>query len=269
MTFDGEYFGSPDKVALMRRSGDLWHLLGDDPRYSWYGRAVALCGPVADTARALGALARLQGAGVCYYFPKDEAETLFADLADAGFGTARHEHFRGGDETQAAARAVVAAHPLPGDLTLVRLDPSSPAGLVSAVAALCSACGVMPVPGAVMRGIARRGITLAALDGSGTPVATAASYALHHDDSPRAGDVFWGALATRPDRRGGRLALILGAMAILHMWREQGARGFMTGVARDNPSSQRLCNRLAVRDTQWIYAQCLFPELLGSDSITR
>ncbi|MHA3980300.1 hypothetical protein ACW9UR_21735 [Halovulum sp. GXIMD14794] len=269
MALEDEYFGSPDKVALMRRSGDLWRLLGDDPRYSWYGRAVALGGPVTDTARVLGALARLQGAGVCYYFPKDEAEALFDQIAAAGFGTARHEHFRGGEEAHAAARAVVEAHPLPGDLTLVRLDSSSPEGLVAEVAALCTECGVMPVPGAVMRGVARRGITLAALDGSGAPVATAASYALHHDDSPRARDVFWGALATRPDRRGGRLALILGAMAILHMWREEGARGFMTGVALDNPSSQRLCNRLAVRDTEWIYAQCLFPELLGSDSITR
>lgn len=269
MAFDEEYFGSPDKVALMRRSGDLWRLLGDDPRYSWYGRAVALCGPVDNTATALSALARLQGAGVCYYFPKQQAEGLFGKLAGAGFKTARHEHFRGGEETYNAARAVLEAHPLPGDLSAVRIDPGSPPALVAEVAALCTACGVMPVPGAVMRGVARHGITLAALDGAGTPVATAASYALHHRDSPRAADVFWGALATRPDRRGGKLALILGAMAVLHMWREEGAKGFMTGVARDNPSSQRLCNRLAVRDTDWIYAQCLYPELLGSDGITR
>jgi hypothetical protein len=36
-------------------------------------------------------------------------------------------------------------------------------------------------------------------------------------------------LATREDRRGQRIALLLGAQAIIHMWEQHGARGFMTG----------------------------------------
>ncbi len=43
----------------------------------------------------------------------------------------------------------------------------------------------------------------------------------------------------------------------------------MTGVRQDNPSSQALCNRLGVYDSDWIYASCLDEALLGSSSVTR
>ena len=80
---------------------------------------------------------------------------------------------------------------------------------------------------------------------------------LHHPASRRATDVFWGMLATREDRRGQRIALLLGAQAIVHMWEKHGARGFMTGVRADNASSQALCNKLGVGATEWIYASCM------------
>ena len=76
----------------------------------------------------------------------------------------------------------------------------------------------MPVPGAFMRGQLRQGICLVATDGNGQPVATASSYVLHHPSSPRAPIVFWGMLATREDRRGEKIGLVLGAQAIVHMW---------------------------------------------------
>ena len=87
MSTSDEYFGSPGKVALMRRSGQLWRLLRNDPRFAYYGRTVALSGHGQDVADMLAALAGLQGAGTCYYFPKSGADRLFADLRCRGLTT--------------------------------------------------------------------------------------------------------------------------------------------------------------------------------------
>ncbi|WP_193142106.1 hypothetical protein [Meridianimarinicoccus sp. MJW13] len=269
MVYEEEYFGTPAQVGLMRRSADLWRLLSSDPRFASYGRLVALSTPVADTAELLISLARLQGAGVCYYLPKTECDALFSQVQALGFGTDRHEHFRGGKRAYAASRAVLAKHEMPADLSLCRLDRASDTKVVADVAALCQDCGLMPVPGSVMRGVARRGLTLAALDPTGAPVATASAFGLHHPDALHAGDVFWGMLATRPDRRGQKIALLLGAMALCHMWEVEGARGFITGVRADNASSKRLCNRLGVEETAWVYAQCLDRALLGTGRVTK
>jgi hypothetical protein len=38
MFTDDEFFGSPDRIALARRSANLWLLLRDNPRYAYYGR---------------------------------------------------------------------------------------------------------------------------------------------------------------------------------------------------------------------------------------
>jgi len=76
-------------------------------------------------------------------------------------------------------------------------------------------------------------------------------------------------LATRKDRRGERIALLLGAQAIIHMWERHGARGFMTGVRADNPSSQALCNKLGVTASNWIYASCMDKEVFAGQSVTK
>lgn len=269
MQFEDEYFGNPEKIALMRRSAALWSLVNRDPRFAWYGRLVATSDPCAETAHTLKALAGLQGAAVAYYYPKSSAAALFAELEARGLRTDRHEHYRGGEAAYAASKAALEAHSLPDDLSVSRLGPDTPGGFVAAVAQLCEACEVMPVPGAVMRGVARRGINFVACEAGGRPVASVSSFMLHHPDSPHANDVFWGMLATRPDRRGQKIALVLGAMAIVHMWQEEGARGFMTGVRQDNRSSQALCERLGVGDTDWVYATCLDPVMLGGSSVTK
>lgn len=266
---DYELFGSPRSIALMRRSAALWLLLQDNPRYAFYGRTAALSGIADDTADILCSLARLQGVGVAYYVPKLSVPDIYATLEARGFATDRHEHYWGGESAYQASRAVLATHSLPHDLTLSVLDRNTPRGFVAEVAELCQSCGVMPVPGAVMRGLARRGINLVASDRNCRPVASASSFALHHPASPHAGDVFWGMLATRDDRRGEKIALVLGARTIVHMWENEGARGFMTGVRNDNAASRALCNKLGVSDTEWIYAQCLDTELLGSSSFTK
>ncbi len=269
MSVDDEFFGSPDRAALARRSLNLWTLLGDNPRFAYYGRLVALTDPGNDTADKLSALARLQGGAVGYFYPAADAPGLFAELAARGLATDRHEHYLGGETAYAASRKALDDYALPGDLSVHVVDTDTPGELVRAIADLSQSCDVMPVPGVAMRGKLRQGICLVAVDASGRPVSTASSYQIHHPASPRAGIVFWGMLATRDDRRGEKIGLLLGAQAIVHMWERHGARGFMTGVRADNASSQALCNKLGVGPTDWIYASCIDKEVFGGTSITK
>ena len=269
MVDNDEYVGSPDRIALARRSASLWRLLRDNPRYAYYGRLVALSEPGQDTADILSAMARLQGAGVSYFYPANAANSLFAQLEERGLSTDRHEQFWGGAAALAASRRAQENLALPADLTTHAIDPGTPRELVRAVAELCQSCDVMPVPGSIMRGQGTHGICLVATDRNGRPVATASSYIIHHPLSPHAKDAFWGMLATREDRRGERIALLLGAQAIVHMWEHHEVRGFMTGVRADNLSSQALCKRLGVTASDWIYATCMDNEMFAGPSITK
>jgi len=269
MFTDDEYFGSPDRIALARRSANLWFLLRGNPRYAYYGRLVALSDPGQDAADILSAMAKLQGAAVSYFYPADAAENLFTQLEDRGLVTDRHEHFWGSETALAASQRALKDFALPADLSISAIDAGTPRELVGDVAELCQSCDVMPVPGSIMRGQAQRGICLVATDRNRRPVATASSYMIHHPSSPRAKDAFWGMLATRQDRRGERIALLLGAQAIIHMWERHGTRGFMTGVRADNHSSQALCNKLGVSATEWIYASCIDKEMFGGSSVTK
>ncbi len=245
------------RVALSRRSLSLWRLVGDNPRFAYYGRTVSLSDPAEDTADVMVALARLQGAAVGYFYPAAQAEGLFATLQAQGFATDRHEHYFGGEEAYAAACGVLDRHALPDDLVVATVDSRTPAELVRAIAELSQSCDVMPVPGMIMRGLLRRGICLVVTDRRGRAVATASSYFHHHPANPNATTVFWGALATHPDRRGERIGLVLGAQAIVTMWEGHGARGFMTGIRADNASSQALCTKLGVRASDLILAHCI------------
>jgi hypothetical protein len=264
-----EFFGTESSIALMKRSAALWTLMQDNPRFAYYGRTISLSDPQNDTADVLTSIASLLGASVAYYFPKSEVDSLFSELKARGFSSDRHEHYWGGKAAYDASRQILDKHTLPDDLSIVALDETSPTALVADVAALCQSCDVMPVPGFIMRGQARRGINFAAIDSVGVPVASASSFVMHHASGPRPNDVFWGMLATRRDRRGEKIGLILGAMAIIHMWEKEAARGFMTGVRLDNPSSQALCNKLGVTDSDWVYASCINSEVLGRASVTK
>jgi hypothetical protein len=75
-------------------------------------------------------------------------------------------------------------------------------------------------------------------------VAAAAHVHPHH---PRLGGPAWcGALATAPDCRGRRIALVLGAHAILKLQRRFGFESSMTGVELDNAPSKAVCARLGL-----------------------
>ncbi|MCK7614272.1 GNAT family N-acetyltransferase [Roseibium sediminicola] len=264
-----EFFGTPENIAAMGRSTALWSLLRGDPRFAYYGRLVALSQPVENTSDVLISLARLQGASPCYFFPKSGVDTLFAELERKGLSADRHEHFQGGESAYMAARATLAEHHLPPDLTVRILDGNTPDSVLAEVIQLMESCGVMPVPASFLRGSQGNGICLVACDPHGAPVAVATSIFMHPAESDHANTVFWGMLATRPDRRGEKVALVLGAKVIVHMWEEKGARAFMTGVRQDNASSTALCNRLGVIDTEFAYAVCVDPQTLGRDSVTK
>jgi len=113
-----EFFGSPDRIALARRSANLWRLLRNDARYAYYGRLVALSEPGDDAADILLALAKLQGAAVSYFYPASTAERLFAQLEERGLATDRHEHYWGAEAALAASHRALPAHPLPADLKM-------------------------------------------------------------------------------------------------------------------------------------------------------
>ncbi len=86
----------------------------------------------------------------------------------------------------------------------------------------------------------------------------------------RLGDrAFRAMLATRQDRRGKRIALLLGAQPIVHVWERHGARGFMTGVRADNSPLKFSARNWAWTQRVDIYAACINPEMLGESSVTN
>jgi GNAT superfamily N-acetyltransferase len=259
-----ELFGNPAHLALLRRGEDVWRLVRGHPRYAYYGTVVSLSDPGDDTAEVMASLAGLQGVGMCFYFPKTGATPLFRALEAKGLRTAQSQFHRGERGAYEAGKALLARRSLPNNLTVIRLDATTPASLVKATVELCESCGISTMPGEVMRGGVLPGVNLVAVDASGAPVATAASYAMHASGAPRATEAFWGVLATREDHRGQGLAGLLGATAIVHMWEEEGMRAFNTGIKAENLASQAACAKLGVENTEWITAFCFDDGRLGA-----
>ena len=127
-----EFFGAPERVALSRRSADLWLLLRDNPRYAYYGRLVSLSDPGPDTADILSAMAHLQGAAVCNFYPADKADDLFARLEARDLKTDRHEVYWGGEEALAASERAQGDLSLPPDLKISIIDAETPRLLADA-----------------------------------------------------------------------------------------------------------------------------------------
>ncbi len=265
----GEVFGSREQIMLMERGNQLWTLLRDDPRYSFYGRMVSLCQPDESAVERTAALARLQGATSCQYYPASDADGFRNRLIDQGLRADRYEQCRGGRKAYETSKRILSDLKPPDDLTVHAVDGTTTPELVADIAQLSIACGVMPVPGSAMRGQSRDGICLAAVDAQGGAVATASAYMSNHATSPRGTDAFWGMLATRDDWRGKRLAQILGAQSIVWMWEKLGARSFNTGVTADNTPSMTLCAKLEVTPSQWTFIGCMDPETFGTASVTR
>lgn len=253
----------PRLLALWRAAA-FWSLFKGSGDCRYYGLAVGLNGPTDDMAQRMAARARAQGVGICYHCPNEREAALFDERAAAGLQTDRHEQSRGGRAAYSRANDTVKGRSLASSPGAVRLDRDCREDLVGAVADPCAAEGVAPVPGSIMRGVSVPGIALAAIDSGDEPVASASSHQMLGPEFRRGTDVFWGTLTNPPDRRGEGIALMLGAMAIIHMWEVHGARGFITGVRQDNISSRRLRAKLGVTDTERMMAQCMGTEMLGA-----
>ncbi|MEP0940248.1 MAG: GNAT family N-acetyltransferase [Rhizobiaceae bacterium] len=269
MKYENEYFGDSEKIALAKRSAHLWSLLKEDSRFAFQGRIVLLSEPGEDMVETMVAMAKLQGGAVCNYFPIDKAKQTITELQAHGLETVEHVHLRGDKSSLEASLKALDSYVLPEDLTITSFDETTPSGLVEEVVEMSERCGVTSVPGWVMRGAGPKGVYLVAQNQDGEPVACAASFMCHPESSSHADDAFWGMLATREDRRGQRIAFLLGAQAIVHMWNEHNARGFITGVSAENPSSMALCKKLGLSETEWQYISCVDKTIFARSSITK
>lgn len=241
------YFGSTAQIALLKRGRALYDLLGDDPGIMYYGRNVGLAASGDRVMDRLAALVALQGSSTITMVEDSEVEDLTADAGRRNLSTTRYDRWRATGPAMLAARALLDRYPLPADLTVVRIGPDTPDETLAQLAQVSLSCNVLPPSGAVLRGVLKPGLGLVALDRSGRGVACAgaASY-LHPDHAEGSRQCWWGMLATLPERRGERLALILGAMALIGMQERFGFTEVFTGIEPGNVASETVCTRLGL-----------------------
>lgn len=270
MDFEEEIFGTTAQKTVSRRARDMWKLLQDDPRFSYNGRIVAVAGYIGDkTAEKLAALARLQGSTTCHFLPKEKAERIEQALEAQGLATNIWEFCKGSKQAYDTAQEILANYRLPSDISVTQLDARTDKSFVSDFASMVGACGVLVMAGRVMRGIDIPGITLAAVDRSGKVVASAWGYKCYHPQSAFSDQAFWGGLTCHPDRRGKKIALILGALCIVRLWEKLEVRGICTGIARDNTASFALCEKLGVLKSGQIGLGVSDPEMFHGATLTK
>lgn len=97
-------------------------MLGQDRRYSYYGRTVGLPGPEDGDIDHLAALAIVQGSATCLAVPVTQAEAIKTSDFSPRFGAMHYDKWQGCESAIAAARQVVATVSLPEDMTMLRLD---------------------------------------------------------------------------------------------------------------------------------------------------
>lgn len=267
---EDEVFGSVQQQAFLRRGRAMYDLLGHDARYTYYGRGVGLATPDDGSLDRLAALVALQGNSSYGTVPDDRLPALCDAVAARGLSITRYARWAGGAEALAAARGIVADSSLPDDLTLCPIGPDTPGDTLAQLASVALACGVVPPAGAVLRGVCRPGVALVALDRDGRGVACAGAAAFLHAD--RAGDdgsCWWGMLATLPERRGARLSLLLGAMAMIAMNDRYGATSFFTGVEPGNSPSEAVCTRIGLRPGGTSILVAADPSLIPGGRLTK
>ncbi len=251
------YFGRPQAAEATRRAWALWRLVHDDPRFGFNGRLVNSVGGGEAAAERLLALAGIQSVGAGHYIPVEEVDGLAETVRESGVVTTRYEHLRGDLTAVNSARNHLAECSLPDDLTVLIADASTSDATLNEIASVQIDCGVLPISGSTMRGVARPGVTVYAVDADGKVAAAAGSVVYNHPKGPHATDAFWGFLATRKDRRGQGLAAALGARAMIEAADRFGMTGFVTGVRAENEASNALCAKLGVVPSGWAFLACV------------
>lgn len=265
-----EVFGSDDQRAVLRRGRGMAELLGHNPRYTYYGRTVGLATPKEGDIDQLAALAKVQGNSNYSTVPLDQTDAIETALEARGLVPMHYTKWEGTSSALSAARNAAKTIPLPDDITLMRLDATTPEALVASFAALALSCGVLPPTGEVLRGLIKPAVCMIALDPNKNVVSCAASSTFAHRDHPSlGGQAWWGMLATHPKRRGRRLALILGAHTLLEMETRHGVRNFFTGVERGNAPSEAVCTRMGLAPAGFATISCTDPLALESGRMTK
>lgn len=245
--FHDEFHGSDAQQALLRRGRAMFDVTRDDPGLSYYGRTVGLAEPGPDAATRLAGLVALQGNSNIARVPDAEFTDWRAAVEARGLAVTHYARWVGTEDAMAAAQAILDTHPLPGDLTVVRTGSDTLPETMAELARVALACGVLPPAGAVLRWVCKPGLGLVALDRAGRGVACAGAASFLHPDHPLgARQCWWGMLATLPERRGARLSLILGAMALLDAHDRAGFSEVFTGVEPGNAPSEAVCRRMGL-----------------------
>lgn len=270
MQFENEFFGSKAQQTVSRRARDLWRFCSDDKRFAYNGRIVTIVGDIGpETGETLSALARLQGSCTCHYLPKTRVEAIQSTIESADLSSNLWEFCTGGQGVYDAARQVLKTHSLPTDLIVEQLTVDTDAKRMTDFAALATECGVLPMAGRVVRGLDIPGITLVAIDADGNTVGSAWGYKCYPVQSDFSDYVFWGGLTCREDRRGQKIALVLGAISIVQLWENLGVRGFGTGIVAGNTASFSLCEKLGVLPSDWVALGVTDPSMFHGGSLTK
>ncbi|WP_434050962.1 MAG: GNAT family protein [Roseibium sp.] len=265
-----EFFGNDDQRAVLKRGRALAELLGNDPRYSYYGRTVGLVTPDDGDIDQLAALAKVQGNSNYAAVPLADTDAVKTALQNRGLIPMHYAKWEGAASVLSAAQTVLNAFPLPDDLSILKIDASTTEPLMASLAELALSCGVLPPSGEVLRGSLRPAICLLALDREQNVVSCAASCAFAHKDHPTlAHQAWWGMLATDPAHRGRHLSLTLGAHVVLEMHEEFGFSDFMTGVEPGNAPSEAVCTRMGLAAGDYAIIGCADPEALSGGRMTK
>ncbi len=265
-----EYFGNDDQRALLKRGHALAGILKNDTRFSFYGRTVGMASSQDGDLDLLAALARTQGNSNCAAVPEDESPEYASGLRARGLVPLIYRKWEGAGDTLAAARAVLDAVTMPGDVTVLRVVRETPGDLLSSAARMALECGVLPICGPALRAELQPAVCVMAVDRSNNVVSIAAASAFAHPNhATLSGQAWWGILATDPVRRGQKLALVLGAHAILEMEARFGFRNFMTGVEPGNAASEAVCATMALAPRGQAIVGCADAEALTGGLMTK
>ena len=264
------FFGPPDVQVMARRAKALFNITSDDPNLAYYGRFVSLADFETGGLEKFQDLIRLQGASAAYWIPNEVAHEVESALESAGLRADRFEYVVTEGDSVARAREILSNFSVGDDIAVTRIGPDSSDDDLDAFAEVAGAGGVLPPPASVLRGRTRRSaVFLARERTSNRAISCAAGIENFHPKSARSDHVFWGMLSTLPDWRGRKIALILGARAMVSLYEDFGFSKFTTGVRADNAGSMALCAKLDMLGGKWCIHVGMDPAQFSGARVTK
>ncbi|WP_406646212.1 hypothetical protein QEZ52_19235 [Aliisedimentitalea scapharcae] len=270
---DDILYGTPEQIAVVRRARALYRLVGHNPSFTFQGRTVSYVGCPGESRAQIADrvidLCRLQGYASAQFTNRSHRDSYTQAYSDARLAPVVWEQYWGRGSALTSSIAFLEAFTPPAGLQLCAVTADTPDQTIHDICQMSVDAGVLPPSGSVMRGQGPKGVMLFVKTGDGQVVASGGGYMSYHPDSTRHDEAFWGMLATHADWRGQRLACWVGAKTIQILANQFGARGFSSGVKADNPSSQAMCARLGIYQSDYLYVGATDPILMGTTAITR